>query len=127
MEEKQRGISNTNIIPRNNLVLIKMELQASIMGIVSESFKGENSKVTCSIAGYGPIVKDLELGQKVLVKLQEYESVKVEGNNKDVESLTAFYKGLSQTELKQAIKDNPKVDVVQYGLFPEYLVNAIIE
>jgi hypothetical protein len=127
MEESTSGISNVNVVPRGNNVLVRMDIEASVMGITSGKYGNESGIPIITIAGIGPNVRDLAIGDKVLMKLQEYESVPVAGNNKDIASLKKFYATLKPSELSQIIKETPKVSVVQYGLFAEFLILAKVK
>jgi len=125
MEENKGGISNCNVIPRNNNVLVKMTFTASVMALTSGKYEKESTdEVTATIAGMGPLVQDLALEDKVLIKLQEYSSIEVDGNNSSVRKLKEAYSSLKPSELSQLIRDTPRVTVVQYGIFPEFLIQA---
>jgi len=131
MESNERGQSLVNIVPRNNNVLIKMEFVASVFAISSGKPSNEenNMKVKYSIAGFGPLVKDLTLGEEVLMKMGEYERVNVKGNNNSLESLKALYDTMKKSELNDLIssKEYNKANVIQYGIFPEFQIRAHIE
>ena len=137
METIERGKSLVNIIPRNNEVLVKMEFNVSILALTSGKPNESDSdeKVTYTIAGKGPLVKDLELEEEVLMKVLPggYDDVPVKGNMRSIRELTKFYdissKNITRTELTQLMSNSEtnKVTVVQYGMFPEFQIKGHIE
>jgi hypothetical protein len=134
--ENERGKSLVNIVPRNNEVLIKMEFKVSLLELSAGKPSEEgsaNERVTYSVAGIGPLVKDLTIGEEVLMKLTgSYDDVPVKDNVRSIRELTKFYtdpKSISKTEFMKLLSDpsTSKVDVIQYGLFPEFQIKAHIE
>lgn len=130
MENNEKGKSLVNVIPRNNNILIRIEFKASILALSTGKPSAEDSNAITKfyVAGYGPLVKDLVLNEEVFMKLPEYQSVDVIGNNNSIRVLSSFYKAMKQSELAQILssKDN-KVDVVEYAMFPEYIATGHIE
>lgn len=125
MKENESGISEVNVIPRNNNVLVRMTFDASIMALTSGKYeKDSTDEVIATIAGIGPAVRDLSIGDKVLIKLQEYSSVDVEGNFNSVKKLKETYSTLKPSELSELIRKSPRTTVIQYGIFPEFLIQA---
>jgi hypothetical protein len=131
MQVRETAQTENNIIPRNNNVLIKMSFMESVMNISSGTppAKDNGEEVTFQVAGIGILCpNDLSMGDKVIMQLQPYENVDVEGNQHSIKALQAFYRTLKPSELNALIRDpkSAKVKVVQYGLFPEFMVKAII-
>ena len=128
------GKSLTNIVPRNNEVLIKMSFKESLFNIVTgKPNKDSDEKVTYTVAGFGPLVKDLELGEEVIMKIvTQYDDVPIKGNTKCIRELIKFYapesKNVTRAELTalQADPKTNKIDVVQYGMFPDFQIKAHI-
>lgn len=130
METNVRGTSLCNIVPRNNNVLIKMVFKASIMALASgKPDKNDEEKITYTVAGIGPLVKDLTLGEEILFKLhQEYDDVQVEGNKQSIKHLTKLYSEMKPADLNSLMRSgNNKALVVQYGMFPEFQIPGHIE
>jgi hypothetical protein len=126
-----RGATNCNIIPRGNNVLVRLDFTASVLDLSTgkPSERSEGDPVIFSIAGYGPLVKDLSIGEKVIMKLEPYKAVEVKGNEQSVAKLTAFFSSANMklSELQEYIKSTPKVNVVEYGIFPEFIIKGIID
>lgn len=122
--------TNVNIIPRGNNVIVKMSFKASVLSLVNNKWEDKDNDVAeFEIAGIGNKVNDpeLKLGDKVVMELsQKYSPLDIKGNERSVDKLQEFYRKLTRVELTDSMRDNPKVDVVQYGLFPEFLVKGII-
>ena len=127
----ESGTSNVNVIPRGNNVLLKIEFEASVLGLTSDTYEKEHpNDVLFSIAGFGKDVHDLTLGDIVHVELgQRWTNVVVKGNNNSPEALKEFYDKLPKADLTAIIrdKDKNKVKVVQYGMFPEFTIKGIIK
>ena len=127
MENNEIGKSLVNVVPRNNNILVKIKFKASILALSTGKPSAEDSKAITKfyIAGIGPLVKDLSLDEEIFMKLPEYQSVEVKGNNNSIKILGDFYRAMKQSELTQILssKDN-KVDVVEYAIFPEYIATA---
>lgn len=130
MENNERGKSLVNVVPRNNNVLIRIEFELSILALSTGKPNAEdsNSPTKYYVAGIGPMVKDLTLNEEVTMKLPEYPSIKVDGNNNSISILKSFYSSMKNTELSALLsgKEN-RVHVVEYGVFPEYIISAHIE
>jgi hypothetical protein len=131
MKTNECGKSLVNVIPRNNGVLIRMEFKVSLMAITSGKPEEDSSQpVTYTVAGIGPLVKDLDLNEKVTMKLQaEYVDIVVKGNNRSVRKLTEFYKdtkNVTRIQLNELMgnAETAYVDAVQYGIFPEFQIMA---
>lgn len=128
---EQISKSECNIFPRGNNVLIKMLFKASVLDLSSgkPSDKSDGEKVDYYVAGFGPAVKDLTIGDKVILKLEPYQKIEVAGNNKSIDVLSDFFspRNMKSAELQVYIKETPKVDVVEYGLFPEFIIKANIK
>ncbi|MCK9429935.1 MAG: hypothetical protein M0R17_08015 [Candidatus Omnitrophica bacterium] len=132
METIERGTSLCNITPRGNNVLIKMNFRASILSLNTGKYDAEkdaNEEVKFTVAGIGPNVKDLVLGEEILFKpMAAYEDVPVEGNHNSIKELTEVYKAMKPSEIQMLLRDGKnKVDVVQYGMFPEFQIQGHIE
>lgn len=137
METIERGKSLVNIVPRNNEVLIKMEFKVSLLALTSgkPNESDSNERVTYIVAGKGPLVKDLELEEEVLMKVLPggYDDVPVKENMRSIRELTNFYdinsKNITRTELTQLMSkpETNKVNVIQYGMFPEFQIKGHIE
>lgn len=124
-EFKPAGKSLVTVVPRNNNVLVKMEFEVSVMALTSGKKDSLDDEVSFSVAGIGPMVNDLTLGEKIILQIQQnYEVVEVPGNERSIIKLTDFYRKLKPAELTAAIKDTPKVGVVQYGMFPEFQIKG---
>lgn len=130
METNERGKSICNIIPRNNNVLLKIVFRASIMALSSgKPDKNDEEKVTYIVAGIGPLVKDLDLGEEIIFKIhQEYDDIQVEGNKQSIKHLTKLYQEMKPADLNSLMRSGEnKVTVIQYGMFPEFQIPAHIE
>lgn len=128
MENNERGKSLVNYIPRGNNVLIRIEFEISILAIsTGKPSADDNNMARFYVAGMGPLVKDLDLNDQIYIKLPEYSSVPVAGNNNSISILKEFYKSMKQSDLTMLIagKEN-RVSVVEYGIFPEYLITSRI-
>jgi hypothetical protein len=102
-----------------------MEFEVSVMALTSGKKDSLDDEVSFSVAGIGPMVNDLTLGEKIILQIQQnYEVVEVPGNERSIIKLTDFYRKLKPAELTAAIKDTPKVGVVQYGMFPEFQIKG---
>lgn len=124
-EFKPAGQSLVRVVPRNNNVLVKMEFEVSVMALTSGAKDSLDSEVTFSVAGIGPMVNDLTLGEKIILQIQQnYEVVEVPGNERSIRKLQDVYKKLKPAELTDAIKNTPKVQVIQYGMFPEFQIKG---
>lgn len=123
---KPAGKSLVTIVPRNNNVLVKMEFEVSVVALTSGKKDSlDDDDVIFTIAGIGPMVNDLALGEKIILQIQQnYEVVEVPGNERSIRKLEDFYRKLKPAELTTAIKDTPKVTVIQYGMFPEFQIKA---
>lgn len=132
METIATSVSENNIFPRGNNVLIKFCMKASILDLQMDK-PGDHSKgesADAFISGYGPAVKDLNLGDKVLVELnQSYTAIEVAGNSRSVKVLHELYRTMKPSEFTELLRypETAKVDVVQYGIFPEFLVKLVIK
>ena len=132
MEANERGtaLEGINIIPRGNNVLIKMSFNESVMAIHSNKPTKENDEyVTFTVVAIGPLVKDLKLGEEVLFTIPRdgYTDVPIKGNLRGIRELHKFYTKLSRQEYTELLAGgDSKVDVHQYGMFPEYLVTGHI-
>ena len=130
MTDNERGKSEVNVIPRGNNVLVKMEFKESIINIRSgKPSKANESKVTFTVVGIGPNVKDLEIGEEVIMELVEYADIPVEGNSNGIKTLLELYRTMSPSDYEKLLKDpeNNKVLVRQYGIFPEYQIKAVLK
>lgn len=120
--------SNTNVFPRVNNVLVKMTFETSIFAVINGKYEGDNTTpAKFEIAGIGPLVKDLELGDNIIMKLEQYESVNVAGNERSITNLKKHYDTLPKSEVSalQGNKNTKNVTVIEYGIFPEFLIRAI--
>lgn len=121
------GKSLVNIVPRNNEVLIRIEFEESILALSSskpDQASGDRP-VKFYIAGVGPSTKDLVLNERVIFHLTEqYVSIPVNGNERDIKSLKALYSKMPRKDLNECIGKAEYVKVIEYGLFPEYMVKA---
>ena len=127
MENNDRGSSLVNVVPRGNNVLVRIEFKASILALASgKPEENSNEKVTFIVAGIGPLVKDLTLSESVLMKISEaYDDVQVDGNERSIKKVTEIYRTMNKSELSQLLTDgDTKADIVQYGLFPEFVIKA---
>jgi hypothetical protein len=128
MESIERGKSLVNVVPRGNNVLIRMEFNVSVMALTSGTPESSSEEsVNSFVAGFGPLVKGLDLDEPIVFKVQQaYIDVVVEGNNRSIRELTKFYKSLPKLELNQLMKskDTSHVKVIQYGIFPEFQIPA---
>lgn len=128
MESIERGKSLVNVVPRGNNVLIRMEFNVSLMALMSGKPENNSDEVVRTyIAGFGPLVKDLDLDEPIVFKVQqEYIDVIVDGNNRGIKSLIKFYNLLSKSELNKLMtnKETATVGVIQYGIFPEFQIPA---
>lgn len=125
MDANECGISSVNIVPRGNNVLLRMNFKASILALSSgKPEENSNEKVIFTVAGFGPLVKDLVLGEEVLFKLHAaYDDIPVKGNNQSIKDLTDFYGKLPKGEVsKMVMAGNNKADAIQYGMFPEFQI-----
>ena len=130
MADNERGKSIVNVIPRGNNVLVKMTFKESILGIRSgKPSKASEAKVTFTIVGIGPQVKDLEIGEEVIMELMEYADVPVEGNYNGIKNLLETYRKMSNQEFQTLLESDQtnKVDVIQYGLFSEFQIKAVVK
>ena len=131
MSDKTRGTSNVNVVPRSNNILIRMEFKTSILDIQSDKPSDDNNEdIRMYVAGFGPLVPDIELGEEVLLELvKTYTSVDVKGNFKSAKELQKIYRSMKPSEFTKLLRDpeTAKVDVVQYGMFPEYIIKAHVE
>ena len=129
MENNERGKSLVNYVPRGNNVLIRLEFEISILAISSgKPSSDDNGMCRFYVAGLGPLVKDLTLNEEIGMKLPEYSSVEIKGNNNSIRVLKEFYTTMKKSDLNLLIagKDN-KVNVVEYALFPEFMILGHIE
>lgn len=122
------GKSNVNVVPRGNNVLVRMKFHTTLLALTSGKYdKDSAEEVEFSVAGFGPMVHDLELGGKILMEItQAYNSIEVEGNERSIKALLAHYNALPKKELNEIMHD-PKVnriEVIQYGMFPEFQIKA---
>lgn len=129
METNVIGVSLNNVIPRGNNVLIRMDFTVRLLAISTgkPDDNDDQSKVTYSVAGYGPLVKDLELGEIVIMSIdKQYDDIPVESNLRSIRELTKVYKDMPRLELNKLIadKESSEVGVVQYGMFPEFVIRA---
>lgn len=131
--EQNRGtaLEGVNIIPRGNNVLLKMEYDESILALRSGN-KPESTgeeKVTFTVAGMGPLVNDLTLGEEVLFSISgEYVDVPVKNNHNSIRSLKKFYSEMKASEHTELMASgNNKAHVIQYGMFPEFQIKGHIE
>lgn len=133
METREHGVTDSNIMPRGNNVIIKMIATASVMEISSGKYGEETNagRAEFIVSGIGPLVPtDLEIGDKVALQItQAYHEVRVDGNFNSIFELQKLYKSIGHTETNKLIqnKDTAKVQVVQYGLFPEFMIKAVIK
>lgn len=130
MTDNERGKSTVNVVPRGNNVLVKMSFKESILGIRSgKPSKASEAKVTFTIVGIGPYVKDLEIGEEVIMELMEYADVPVEGNFNGIKNLIDVYRKMDNSEFQKLLESSEtnKVDIIQYGLFPEFQIKAVIK
>lgn len=124
-----RKITYASVTPRNNEVLIRMEFEESVMSIFSGDAKSSlNENPRFFVAAVGPKVTDLPVGTEVFMKGQEYSNIEMASNPQSISSLHDFYKSLKPSEYNAIISDKEKsrVKVVQYGLFPEFTIKAIV-
>ena len=127
MENNERGTSLVHIVPRGNNVLIRIEFKASILALASgKPEQDSNEKVTFIVAGIGPLVKDLVLGESVLMKITEaYDDIIVEGNDRSIKVVSEFYRTMDSKEKADLLKGGvTKCDIIQYGIFPEFIIIA---
>lgn len=124
--------SNVNFYPLGRDVLVKMESTVSILGLASKKYDNEKSKPTLTIAGVGPDVVQLSIGDKVYIPMDKtFPAVPVEGNDQDPEILHDLYKNMqikNPKEFSELIK-NPEtanVTVVLYGVFTDFQVKGKI-
>ena len=131
MSDKTRGMSNVNVVPRSNNILIRMEFKTSILDIQSDKPTDDhNEDIRMYVAGFGPLVTDIELNEEVLLELvKAYTSVDVKDNFKSFKELQKTYRSMKPSEFTKLLRDpeTAKVDVVQYGMFPEYIIKAHVE
>jgi hypothetical protein len=128
MESIERGKSLVNIVPRGNNVLIRMEFNVSLMALMSGKPEESSEEVVRSyVAGFGPLVKSLDLDEPIVFKVQQaYIDVVVDGNERSIKKLIKFYESLPKLELNQLMtnKETATVGVIQYGIFPEFQIPA---
>lgn len=128
MSDKTRGTSNVNVVPRANNILIRMEFKTSILDIRSDKPSDDNNEdIRMYVAGFGPMVTDIELDEEVLLELTKtYTSVDVKDNFRSVKELQKMYKTMSNTDFTKLLSDptTTKVGVIQYGMFPEFIIKA---
>lgn len=130
MENNAQGVSNVNVVPRGNNVLVRMSFKESILGIRSgKPSKASEAKVTFLIAGVGPNVPDLKIGDEVLMELVEYTDIPVEGNFNGIKTLLELYRKMDNSEFQKLLESSEtnKVDVIQYGIFPEFQIKALLK
>lgn len=132
MTTNERGKSLCNIVPRNNNVLLKIEFKSSILSLNTGKYDAEKDAgetVKFTVAGIGPEVKDLSLGEEVVFSIDRvYTDIPVSGNKQSIKELTALYRAMKPSEIQELLKSGQnKVDVIQYGMFPEFQINAHID
>lgn len=124
--------SNVNFYPTGNYVLVKMESTISILGLASKKYENEKSKPTLTIAGIGPKVDGLKVGEKVFIPMDKtFPAVPVEGNDFDPEILHEYYKNMqikNPKEFSKLIKnaDTANVTIVLYGIFTDFQIQGRI-
>jgi len=132
MQTHEKGISIINTMPRNNNVIIKMITNVPILELTSGKYSEETyaQNSIFEVVAVGPMVfTDLQIGDKVQLVIREsYIEVNVPTNDRSIKKLQAFYKSIGHVELNKIIADkkNNRVEVNQYGLFPEFDIKAII-
>jgi hypothetical protein len=130
---KGKAESIVNHVPRGNNVIIKIETTGSVMeissGKISEATK--ENKATFTVVAFGPLVPaDLNIGDEVAVLInQAYSQIQVIGNGNSIKELQRTYKSMKPSEVSLLIQNakTATVDVIDYGIFPEYLVQTIIK
>jgi hypothetical protein len=129
MDTSVIGKSLCNVIPRGNNVLVRMDFTVRLLAITSgkPDENDDQSKVRYSVAGFGPLVKDLKLGEIVIMSIDKvYDDIPVKENMRSIRELTKFYKDMDRLELNKLIgdKESSTVGVVQYGMFPEFIIKT---
>ena len=128
MSDKTRGTSNVNVVPRANNILIRMEFKTSILDIQSDKPSDDhNEDIRMFVAGFGPLVNDIELDEEVLLELTKtYTSVDVKDNFKSVKELQKTYRSMKSADFTNLLRnpETAKVEVIQYGMFPEFIIKA---
>ena len=127
-----KGTSNVNFYPTGNYVLVKMESSVSILGLATKKYNDEKAIPVLTIAGIGPKVVDLEIGDRVFIPMDKaFPTVYVPNNERDPETLHDYYRTLQTKqplEFNKLLKDpsTNSVTVVLYGIFNEFQIQGVI-
>lgn len=124
------GKSNLNVIPRGNYVLIKISFEISTMAVINNKpIENDESDKYFEVCGIGPLVKGLEIGDRVCMVVQQgYDNVTIPENKQSLEELQKLYASMTNSERAKIIhnKETSRVNVITYGLFPEFQIKAIL-
>lgn len=128
--ERNNSVSSVPFIPRGNKVLIKMSYKNSIMGIEALYKKDTKFKqsdidtVSYTIAGYGNLVNNINIGDSVLVATEPEIIVPISSNQKSINALGKQLDSLTSTEYRD-LNVSTKWEVEEYGIFSEFQIEGL--
>lgn len=126
-EERRKPVSQVNVIPVMDKVLIKCIGKFTISKILLTD-KSYNPETKYQIVGFGPDTRDMELGKYVeLNDLREVLPIEVDGNERTLDKLRDLYNGLPTEERKAEIAKEEIVEVYNYVLTNNFNILCIYE
>lgn len=134
MENVQEATTAKSIIsiqPRNHYVIVRATTQLSTStfmlasGKINESDK--NERVIFEVIGIGSNVKNLNIGDKVIVQGQAEQLLPVKENKESRYEITKAYAEIfkNNIETQELIKNKPKTTIVEYLLYTEFNIVAV--
>lgn len=129
--ERNGAKSTISALATDNRVILKLTYEVSPMSIRShydnpKSKLGDVANVNYEIASIGENVKNLQLGDKVLVSTQPDVFVDIVENNNTLLKLGEQLSKLSKLEYDNLIHSGVKWIVTEYGIFSSFQVVAIL-
>lgn len=123
---KRPAKTTVELQPLANNYLIKVVFKdVSIMLLVLPKDNDDDVFVVeKTIAGYGEDTSRCEIGDKILVNPQGYVQQDVPSNQQSREKIKNYYTKLNRSELGEATKATPNVDIVAYFVIPEHEITA---
>lgn len=131
IKEETTGKSIISIKPRNHYVIIKGSTQLSTSTFMLSNGKindaDKNEKVYFEVVGIGSNVKDLNIGDKVIVQGQPEQVLPVKENKESRLEITKTYSEIfkNSTDTQELIKSKPKTTIIEYLLYTEFNIVAV--
>lgn len=119
-----------NVHARANNVICKLSLKVSTIEAAAGKINKDTMNLTPNVelVSIGPDVKDLKLGDKVILTGQPSTVIELEDNQNTLAKLEKHYSLLHRSVLEEIHRDKErnKVDLITYAIYPEYQVVAVI-